>query len=90
MLLLPSYVHLECPDSEPRRGPSSRQPDEVFAADVAGEQGGANLPGRTKIDSASHDQNASVHVTYRKPKHVSSGKEKAAHSIPVLPEHGLK
>ena len=55
MLLLPSYVHLECPDSEPRRGPSSRQPDEVFAADVAGEQGGADLFGRTKVNSASHD-----------------------------------
>ena len=31
-----------------------------------------------------------IHVTYRKPKHVSSGKKKAAHSIPVLPEHRLK
>ena len=55
MLLLPSYVHLECPDSEPRRGPSTRQPDEVLAADVAGEQGGADLFGGTKVNSASPD-----------------------------------
>ena len=47
----PSYIHLKCADPETGRGPRSRQPDEVFAADVAGEQGGADLLGRTEIFS---------------------------------------
>ena len=43
MLSIPSHVHLECAHTDPRSGPRSRQPDEVLAADVAGEEGGADL-----------------------------------------------
>ena len=38
-----SHVHLKCAHTDPRSGPRSRQPDEVFTSDVAGEEGGADL-----------------------------------------------
>ena len=38
-----SHVELEGADGEPGRGPGARQPYEVLAADVAGEEGGPNL-----------------------------------------------
>ena len=41
--LNPSHVHLKCAHTDPRSGPRSRKSDEVFAADVAGEQRGADL-----------------------------------------------
>ena len=98
MLLIPSHVHLKCAHTDPRSGPRSRQPDEVFTADVAGEQGGADLFERPReilrillIPSPTFGPvGRKFQITYRKPEHVSAGEEEAADRVPVLPEHRLK
>ena len=38
-----AYIDLECTDPDPRRCPSPAKSDEVFAANVAGKQRGADL-----------------------------------------------